>query len=162
MNIFSVGMIAFAAGALVAGGTVYRLNNQAWQAIIDRQKIEATAMLQAETEKVLVKERENAELQRQAEVAHNEATEKITAMATRYRALVRERGGLRDPGRGNGGHAAVSADNRTGISGTGATKPGISEQATEFLLGEAERADRAAQYARDCRTWALSVVKLER
>ncbi|MBV5327676.1 MAG: hypothetical protein JZU65_08555, partial [Chlorobium sp.] len=57
-------------GSLAAAILTYRYQENRWTAAIAKQTIEAAAVLQAETEKVLAVERRNTELNTTIEVSH--------------------------------------------------------------------------------------------
>lgn len=79
-----------------------------WQAAVNKQKAEASAILAAETGKVLAAERDLAQARQLIEVQDHEREQTATAYEKRLVALAAGNAGrLRDPaGRGAGGDAA--------------------------------------------------------
>lgn len=104
----------------------------------------------------LKKEREGAEIAAKLEVKYHDAETRIRAMRADNDRLARELGGLRDKYAASSGVGVPARDAPAGTPDSAA--PGrLSEEAARFLLGLAEDADRAAEYAATCHEWALSV-----
>lgn len=151
--------IMLALSIFASGGYVgYRLTNNVWVAKTEKLKSEAAAELQKAAEKTLKAERENTKLANKMDVAHAKAEKQIRATLAENRRLVYSLDGMRDPGCGEGGSGNVSGPPAApgGTAGC-ATGNRLSDEAAEFLLGFAEEADTAANYARTCYGWLLSV-----
>jgi hypothetical protein len=99
---------------------------------------------------------EQLELSRVAEEKYNEQINKAIENSAYWRK--RASAGLFDPGK-NGVCADTGQARGSPIPEGGAASGRLSTEAAEFLLAEAERADRAANYAASCRSWALSIIK---
>lgn len=141
----------------VAGGSWYltaEYKDAVWGEAIAKQKVAAAAELQTATDDVLKKERAAAQRNITLEKEHAQAKRKIDNVLTDNRRLARELGGLRDPGRRSSCGDAVPADSSAGRAPDSAAEGRLSEAATEFLLGFAADADRAAEYASACFRWA--------
>lgn len=156
-------LIALAVGLCVGAlGSWYltaEYKGAKWGKAVEQKKKEAAETLQAETEKVLAAERKNTELNNQLEKTHAEQSRKIESALADNRRLARELGGLRDPGRRpscGGTQAGVGAAPDPAGAATGGE---LSAEASEFLLEFAAEADRAAEYAQTCHSWAQNAVK---
>ncbi|MCK9994470.1 MAG: hypothetical protein Dbin4_02990 [Alphaproteobacteria bacterium] len=156
--------IAFAVGILVGGATAWRITSSYKDAhygsVISAQKVEAAAILQAETEKVLSYERRNTELNQKLEMENADANAKINAALASNRRLARELGGLRDPGRRQDCRAAGAPDQSPSTAEPDTAGAELSREASEFLLDFAAEADIAATYAKACRGWAHGLINL--
>lgn len=149
-----VGALVLAAALFAAGWTV---NGWRWQAAVERQKVEAAAMLQAETERALLIERANAALKDELEKTHAENQAALDRAYADARRAVAAAGGLRDPGRRPGGSCPVSAAAQPAAVDPGRTAEGrLSAEAEEFLWAFARDADAAAEYAGLCHRWAVT------
>lgn len=151
-------LIALAVGLLVGllGGWYFtaEYKDATWTASIDKQKSEAATKLQAATERALAAERQNTELSNQLEKQYVESTQKLDGVLADNRRLVRELGGLRDPGRRPScGGTEPQTSTTSGQPEGGAAGTELSAEASEFLLEFARDADRAAQYAKTCSLW---------
>lgn len=167
MNIINLIPVQYRAAALaiailvvlsaVAGASWYftaEYKDATWTAAIEKQKVEAAAQLQIATEDVLKKERAATQRNINLEIENGKANVKINTILSNNRKLARELGGLRDPGRRPSCINAMPADNPAGVSADPAAEGRLSDQASEFLLGFAAEADRAAEYALTCHVWA--------
>ena len=145
-------------GALPAGYFAHKYTDNKWVAATERLKNEAAETLQKATGAVIAAERENAKLANKMDVDHAKAEKQIRATLAENRRLVYSLGGMRDPGCGEGGSGGVSGSAATpGGAANCATGNRLSDETAEFLLGFAEEADTAANYARTCHDWVLSV-----
>lgn len=167
MNITTLIPVQYRAAALaiailvvlgaVAGGSWYltaEYKDAKWTAAIEKQKVEAAAQLQAATEGVLKKERAATQRNTNLEIDNAKANAKVNIALSTNRKLAAELGGLRDPGRRASCRDAVPADSPAGVSADPAAEGRLSAEASEFLLGFAADADRAAEYALTCHIWA--------
>jgi hypothetical protein len=156
--------IAFGLGALLvlpAGYYVHRYDTDEATVRIDQQKQRAADELLTATNKTHAVEKQLAALGQQIEVTHNAAQQVLDDNARLNRQLVAARG-LRDPGRRPSGASPVpeaGASGPAGVPAGGADDGRLSEVASGFLLDLTDRANRAGQYARDCREWAVKVSK---
>lgn len=151
-------LIALAVGLLVGAlGSWYltaEYKDAKWGKAVADQKVAADKVLQAKTDKVLAAERKATELNNQLEKNHAEASRKIDATLADNRRLARELGGLRDPGRRPScGGAQAGTDTPTDAAGSSASGQ-LSAEASDFLLELAADADRVAEYAQTCYSWA--------
>lgn len=145
-------------GALPTGYFMYQYTNNKWIASTEKLKNESLALLQQATEKARRVERENSKLASKIDVVHAKAEKQIHETLAENRRLVYSLGGMRDPGCREGGTDDVPGTSTASISSAGCA-PGnkFSDQTTEFLLGFAEEADSAANYAKTCYEWIRSV-----
>ena len=166
MNIKLVEPIIIAAvvGLFIGAGSSYyataKYKDSQWDKIIADQKTSAAALLQIETEKVLAAERKNTELNNQLDKVYGNSIKKISSVLSDNRRLAHEFGGLRDPG-----HRENCGSPETGVVAAGnspksAAEGRLSIEASEFLLELAADADRAAEYAETCFTWAQGAAGL--
>lgn len=156
-----VGMAALA--AFLAGSSLSWYLTSSYKQTQCDAKIEAASALiakasQKATETALQQERAAVLQLNTLEVEHATVRQSLDQLARENRRLATELGGLRDPGRSRRdgavqGTAAVSGE-PVGPADAGAK---LSDEATAFLLGFAEDADRAASYAAACRDWATVV-----
>lgn len=125
-------------------------------AIIEKQKSEAATVLQRETEKVIAAERRTAKFKDELELQHAKSIEQVNEILADNNRLAARLGGLRDPGRRPGCDGTMpTAVKPATINSAPAAEGRLSNEATEFLLGFAADADRAAIYAQTCHEWAV-------
>ena len=156
-NILIALVAGLVVGSLAAGILAYRYQENRWQATIAGQKIDAAAVLQAETERVLAAERRNTELNTTIEVNHVAAQNRIDQTLADNRRLARKLGGLRDPGRRPGGGCTETGSHHSRDAAAAAPESRLSGEAEEFLFTLAADADRAAEYAIACHQWATTI-----
>jgi len=142
---------ALAAGALSAWGTATFLN-ASHDAEIQSIRAAAAEQYAAATQRAVEVERAHAELATKLEVQHEANRTRLAALRADNRRLSAELGGLRDP------FAAPACPVSTAPDGTvdpadPAAVGRLSAEASEFLLGFAYDADRAAEYASTCHQW---------
>lgn len=136
-----------------------------YTAAIEKQKKEAAAVLQRETEKVLETERRVAKLKDELELQHAKSIEQVNANLVDNKRLAARLGGLRDPGTRPGCNGAMPAKAKSsavhpapaaegGFPGQG--EGFLSAEAGQFILEIAAEADRAAVYAQTCHEWAMT------
>lgn len=141
-------------GAISAWYLTAEYKDNRWQAQIAKQKTEASGALTKAIERVIDAERRSNEIATQIGRIHAESEREIDKALADNRRLVRELGGLRDPGRRQSCPDPVSAGaTATGNSAQQATGSELSGEASEFLLEFAADADRAAHYAITCHNW---------
>ncbi|MBV5305550.1 MAG: hypothetical protein J0652_02530 [Desulfobulbaceae bacterium] len=157
-NILIALVAGLVTGSLASGILIYRYEENRWQATISAQKIEAAAVLQEETEKVLAAERRNTELNTTIEVSHVAAQNRIDQTLDDNRRLARKLGGMRDPGRRPGGGCTEAGTHPSSDAAAAAPESRLSGEAEEFLLTLAADADRAAEYAIACHQWATTII----
>ena len=154
--------IGLCVGALGSWYLTAEYKDAKWGKAVADQKIEAGKILQAETEKVLAAEHKNTELNNQLEKNHADANKKIDSALADNRRLSRELGGLRDPGRRPSCDGAQAGAHPPANVGNSATGGGLSEEASDFLLEFAADADRVAEYAQTCYSWAQGAAGLKK
>ena len=141
-----------AAGGILAGAIVMGLYKDAvWRAEINDIKIEAAQILARETDAVSKLEKAAQTRVRQLEVDDAKTKTDLVTVGRRNRDLIRELGGLRDPGRRF--YSESPSPNSTGKTVTHEREaPGarLSIEASAFLSRETERADEAARWANVC------------
>ena len=142
---------AVAAGALSAWGTASFLG-ATHDAEIQSIRAEAAEQYATAQQQAIEVERAHADLATKLEVQHETNRQQLAAMRADNRRLARELGGLRDP------FAAPACPVSTAAGGTvdpasAAATGRLSAEASEFLLGFAYNADRAAEYASTCHQW---------
>ena len=128
-----------------------------WANTINSQKIEAASILQAATEKVIARERENEELNKTIEVQNEKNQIRVNAILDDNRSLARKRGGLRDPGSRKDCAPPTATNINPLVVTTAPSSSALSGEATEFLLTFAADADRAASYAETCHDWLIEM-----
>lgn len=127
-------------------------------ASIEKQKSEAATVLQRETDKVIAAERRTAKFKDELELQHAKSIEQVNEILADNNRLAARLGGLRDPGRRPGCNGTLPATAQpAAVDPAPASDGRLSSEATEFLLGFAAEADRAAIYAQTCHAWAVSV-----
>jgi hypothetical protein len=146
--------IGLGVGAVGSWYLTAEYKDAAWTASIEKQKVKAAEQLQAATDRAISAERRQNELSTQLEVKHVESERELDKALSTNRRLVRELGGLRDPGRRPSCGGTVPTDSTTSAElEAGTTGAELSAEASEFLLEFARDADRAAQYAKTCYDW---------
>jgi len=141
-------------GALGSWYLTAEYKDASWTASIEKQKVKAAEELQTATDRAISAERRQKELADQLEVKHVESERELDKALSTNRRLARELGGLRDPGRRPSCGGTVPTDSTTASQPEGGTTGAeLSAEASEFLLGFARDADRAAQYASTCSAW---------
>ncbi|OAN53907.1 hypothetical protein A6A04_13530 [Paramagnetospirillum marisnigri] len=151
------GLLAIIGAAL--GGYFYGQHVEAltWEAAIAAQKVEAATILQAETERAVAAERAWRRVNDEMEISHAKGQAALDQAYDDARRSAAAGGGLRDPGRGKGGGRSVpTATGAACLCQDGATAPRLSAEAEDFLWRFARDADAAAQFASECRAWAMT------
>lgn len=150
--------VGLAAGGLGSWYLTAEYKDSKWEAAVGRQKVEATDLLRAATDRAVKAERQHNELATELEVEHDKNQLALDRALNDNRRLARELGGLRDPGRrpSCGGPVPTTAGDAAEPA-TAATGAELSAEASEFLLEFARDADRAAEYAGTCHEWARRV-----
>jgi hypothetical protein len=152
-------MIAFVLGLTVGAVT----QNWRWNASTEKLKVAAAAKLIEATNSVIKVERRNTMITEQLEKTNVEAVQKVGSALAANRRLVRELGGLRDPGGRPGCTGPDPGASATPSGLTDATPSArLSREAEEFLLTEAARADLAAEYAKTCHEYAMKMASTSR
>lgn len=133
------------------------------------QNLEADRIAQVAMDSRLEQARQDAEKTRELasnlrdkiEVQNAKATQTIIKQRLENERLAHELGGLRDPGGNAADREHLPADPETPGGDCPNPTPGrLSAEASRFLLGFAQDADAAAQYARDCHEWAITLPQL--
>ena len=140
--------------AVAFGGYEYGLSHQKAidQVAVDRMKIDAAAELQAETVKTKAAEEFAAAAANKNEQDTRNHEQALADAKAASNAAIALSGGLRDPGRRGGGckaavdHATTAALN----NGAAAAYSRLSDQASKFLLAEADRADEVVVRLNAC------------
>lgn len=153
--------LALAASGALGGWWVTSDYYQAKQsALAARMQAAAAIELRQATERAVAAERKNNELATGLEVKHVQTRQQLDQVLADNRRLVRELGGLRDPGaRPDGCGTVPTTTPGTGLAVRPAATGRLSDQAAEFLLEFARDADRAAEYAATCHAWVESIGK---
>jgi single-stranded DNA-specific DHH superfamily exonuclease len=129
-------------------------------ALVARMQATAATELQQATERAVAAERDAISMALKLEVQNAESRKKLDAVAVENRRLVRELGGMRDPGaRPDSCGTVPTTTTGTGIAVRPAATGRLSDQAAEFLLEFARDADRAAEYAATCHAWVEALDK---
>lgn len=122
----------------------------------EKERRTAAEALTKETERVLELQQKLAQAAQQADREHKEKADEIDRIEADNRRLARELGGLRDPGRRPATHCPASGEGGGAGGATDAASDGrLSDEASEFLLAEARRADEVSNWANTCRGWLL-------
>lgn len=162
-NVLLACLLGLAAGA--GGGWYFtaEYKDASWSKAIEKQKRESADTLALETNRVLEAERAVSSLKDEMEKQHATSKQNIETALAHNRRLARELGGLRDPGRREGGGCAQGETSDPSSVAAGAASEGglpaegaglLSAEASEFILALAADADRAAEYAQLCYRWA--------
>jgi hypothetical protein len=155
LAVYAVAALLMSGAGFVGG---WKVNGWRWEAALAEQKQEASRALNLAKDALIARERAFSTLKDETEVSHARALARIDQQTAENRRLVRELGGLRDPGRGGGGGNAMRPDpGAAGGCSDGAAEGRLSDEAAEFLLGLAAEADRAAAIAATCRAWAIGI-----
>lgn len=150
--LIAIGMILSAA----FGGYEYGLSHQKAidQVAADQLKIAAAADLQIATEKVMAAEEKASTAAAKIEEDTRNNEKALADAKVASDAAVAAAGGLRDPGRHWSGcqsaidHATTAALN----NGSAAASARLSDEASRFLLSEADRADEVVVRLKACET----------
>ena len=142
---------ALAAGALAAWGTASFLG-ATHEAEVQSIRAEAAQRYADAQQQALTIERAHAELATKLEVQHEANRTRLAALRADNSRLARELGGLRDPYAAPACPVSTAADGTVDPAAAAATGR-LSAEASEFLLGFAYDADRAAEYASTCHQW---------
>lgn len=129
-------------------GTAHQLDKAeilAMENAISAQKVEAAAMLQAETDRVNLAMSKAHEFNNQLEVSHAQSISTINAIHDQLATA-----SLRDTGRRKSSGGATGNSASAGIAETTANASELSTELAQFLKSEAYRADTAAEYANSC------------
>jgi hypothetical protein len=153
--------LAIAASGAFGGWWVTSDYYQAKQSVlVARMQATAATELQQATERAVTAERKNNELAIGLEVKHVQTRQKLDQALADNRRLVRELGGLRDPGaRPDSCGTVPTTATGTSLAASPAATGRLSDQAAEFLLEFARDADRAAEYAATCHAWVKAIGK---
>lgn len=153
--------LAIAASGAFGGWWVTSDYYQAKQsAMAARMQAAAATELQQATERAVAAERDAISMALKLEVQNAESRKKLDAVSVENRRLVRELGGMRDPGaRPDSCGTVPTTTTGTGIVVRPAATGRLSDQAAEFLLEFARDADRAAEYAATCHAWVEAIDK---
>ena len=153
--------LALAASGAFGGWWVTSDYYQAKQsALAARMQAAAATALKDATDRAVAAERDAISMALKLEVQNAESRKKLDAVAVENRRLVRELGGLRDPGaRPDNCGPVPTTTPGTGLAVRPAATGRLSDQAAEFLLEFARDADRAAEYAATCHAWVESIGK---
>ena len=122
------------------------------KAEIQSIRAEAAEQYAAATQRAVEVEREHAQLATNLEVQHEKATRQLAAIRADNRRLAAAAGGLRDPFAAPACPVSTAPDG-TVDPATAAATGRLSDETSEFLLGFAYDADRAAEYASTCYRW---------
>ena len=155
LPIVLVALVASHAWVRHKGVVSERNRNVAAQLKIERA---SAKLLADETAKVNEANAKAAKLAEQLEAEHADAMEDISAALSENRRLAALNRGLRDPGkRPDCSENTVRGPGpAAGIAEGGPAEGRLSAEASDFLLGFAADADRAATYAMTCHEWAIS------
>lgn len=148
-------------GALLSGWAMSEYKDATWSAETNQLKVEAAEILQKETEKASKIEKDALLKVMELEATHVKEEQTIQDAERRNRALARELGGLRDPGRRASRQDAMpSTPGGTGIPEVSPADEGaISGEASEALLAAAVEVDRLANWANTCYEWKEDVMR---
>ena len=121
----------------------------------ERERRGAAEALAQETGRVLELQQRLNEAAQVADLGYKEKEDEIDRLEASNRRLVRELGGLRDPGHRPTARCATPSAEAGGARGAAepASEGRLSDEATEFLLAEARRADEVANWAGTCWRW---------
>ena len=121
----------------------------------EQERRTAAEALAQETRRVLELQQRLNEAAQAADLGHKEKEDEIDRLESDNRRLARELGGLRDPGHRPAARCAASPAEAGGAGGAPepASDGRLSDEASEFLLAEARRADEVANWAGTCWRW---------
>lgn len=151
---------AVAAGALSAWGAASFLG-ATHDAEIQSIRAEAAEQYATAQQQAIEVERAHADLATKLEVQHETNRQQLAAMRADNRRLARDLGGLRDPFAVAPACPVSTAPDGTVDHAVTAPVGRLSDEATQFLLGFAYDADRAAEYASTCYQWVKELKELQ-
>lgn len=132
-------------------------------ALAASMRASAAEELRSATDRAIAAERKNNELASGLEVKHAQTRQQLDQALADNRRLVRELGGLRDPGaRPDSCGSMPAPSSGTGLAVRPAATGRLSDQASDFLLEFARDADRAAEYAATCHAWVKAIDQKEK
>jgi hypothetical protein len=151
-----------AVSAALSAGATWRATSNYYQAQ-QEAVIASQRVLQAEAERdaarrLAAAQTANQILADQLEQTYAKTRQDLDAALADNRRLIRDLGGLRDPGTRSDCRmpAPAPAPSQSADCATGAR---LSEEAEEFLLAFARDADRAAEYAVACHQWIKAIAE---
>jgi hypothetical protein len=149
--------IAAIISAVLAFGITSKYKDAIWGAKIDRLNAEASQKLASVTDKVLMAERESAKLNQKLELEHNESLNKIASLNASLKSVR-----LHDPFKRGGSCTSTETTSASTDNIVIETDNGqLSDELTEFLVGEAYRADQVSAYADSCHAYITSLINNE-
>lgn len=120
----------------------------------EEERRTAAEALTKETERVLELQQKLTQAAQEADREHKEKADEIDRLEADNRRLARELGGLRDPGWRPTAHCPASGEGGgAGDAADAASAGRLSDEASEFLLAEARRADEVSNWANTCWGW---------
>lgn len=135
---------------------VYDYFDDKYDREIERLQSEAEYTLRVETDKLLEKERHVREELCKLQEEHNKTKTELSSLNSKYRAAIRNAGGLRDKGSWKGGDSTKGKDSSaTGNNGTDSRI--LSRETTEFLLNLTLEADLLRERLKLCQDWAKMI-----
>ena len=135
---------------------VYDYFDDKYDREIERLQSEAEYTLRVETEKILERERSVREKLDKLVEEHNKTKTELSSLNSKYRAAIRNAGGLRDKGSWKSGDSTKGKDSSaTGNNGTDSRV--LSRETTEFLLNLTLEADLLRERLKLCQDWAKMI-----
>lgn len=156
--------LAVAVSGALGGWWVTSDYHQAKQsALAASMRASAAEELRLATDRAIAAERKNNELATGLEGKHAQTRQQLDQALADNRRLVRELGGLRDPGaRPDSCGPMPTPSSGTGLAVRPAATGRLSDEASDFLLEFARDADRAAEYAATCHAWVKALDQKEK
>ena len=122
-----------------------------YTAILAKMQLDAAQAVQAATEKVIIKERENTQIATELEVANDTHRKELDTIERTTRELAAN--GLYDRN-ATGSNSTMPVSPAASSNATQSSTSGkLSSELTKLLLSESRRADEAAAYANTCYQW---------
>lgn len=157
--IWVVAVIFYVVSLMGAASITYKYQENKYNDKINKIQKEAHNTYLAELGKVLDRERALQESVQKLEIESNDKLKEINSLRARNRQLVRNAGGLRDPGSRESGNSPKGKDSSTSGNPKADTGQILSGKTTDFLLNLAADADEIREQLRLCQQWAKRIAE---
>lgn len=158
MNKYLAIFAVWVAGLLVCAFFVASHKSKQCAATVESIRLAQQAALSDALTAARFKDAQAAQQSAALLIKYEEAKNALNTQAIDNRRLVRERGGMRDPGASGAACAGVPTNPVAAASAANQTNTArLSDEATEFLLSEAERADQCAAALTAAHDYAVQI-----
>lgn len=135
----------------------YKYEENKWGEKVTSLQKEAEKKYNQEILSVLERERNLQSAVQKLETESNENVKQINSLRARNRQLIRDAGGLRDPGYGGSSGESKGTNSSSGINSQTNTGTILSGKTTEFLLDLTSEADEIREQLKLCQKWAKKI-----